>query len=41
VETGLQTITLQVAEMPASVEIDPFYKLIDRTRQDNAMKIAR
>jgi len=41
VATGIQTITVQVAGMPVSVEIDPFYKLIDRTRQNNSMKIDR
>jgi aminopeptidase N len=41
VSTGIQTIAVQVADRPAAVEIDPFYKLIDRTRQNNSMKIDR
>lgn len=41
VETGSQTITIQIADVPGSVEIDPLYKMIDRIRQNNSMKIAR
>ena len=39
IETGTQTITVEVSETPASAEIDPLYKVIDRTRQNNIMKI--
>jgi hypothetical protein len=39
VKTGVQTIALEVAQRPAAVEIDPLYKLIDRTRKNNSMQI--
>ncbi len=39
IETGTQTITVEVSGTPTSAEIDPLYKVIDRTRQNNAMKI--
>ncbi|MEX0678890.1 MAG: M1 family aminopeptidase [Pirellulales bacterium] len=41
VHSGIQTITLQVTNPPKSVEIDPLYMMIDRTRQDSVMKIDR
>jgi hypothetical protein len=41
VHTGIQIVTLQVATTPELVEIDPSFKLIDRTRQNNVMTIDR
>ncbi len=39
VESGAQTIELEVSEPPDSVEIDPHYKVIDRTRHNNVAKL--
>lgn len=38
-QSGVQTINVQVADRPATVEIDPLYKWIDRTRSDNSMEV--
>ena len=37
--SGTRTIVISVPKMPASVEIDPHYKLLDRTRHNNVIKI--
>jgi ABC-2 type transport system permease protein len=38
-KSGPQKLTIQVNELPKSIEIDPLYKRIDRTRQDNIRRI--
>ncbi len=39
VESGTQEITVEVPEMPEMVEVDPYHKVIDRTRDNNAVSI--
>jgi aminopeptidase N len=38
-QSGTQVVTLRLPQKPGAVEIDPHYKLIDRTRQANVMMI--
>ena len=37
--SGVQRITVRVAEKPGSVGIDPFHLMIDRLRDDNLMRL--
>jgi len=39
--SGLQRITVPLAEKPATVSVDPFSLMIDRKRADNVLRIAR
>lgn len=41
VQTGSQTIRVEVPEFPEAVELDPFCKVLDRNRANNVFQIQR